>query len=235
MNAFEQLISGPFDGQWVFVLRIFIACLCGGAIGIERTLRQKEAGFRTHVIVALGSALMMVISKYGFMDVVFMDGISLDASRIAANIITGISFLGAGMIFVKGATIKGLTTAAGIWVTAAVGMAIGCGMYLTGLLSTVLVIVVQIVFHTFLIGFDKVLANDNTAEVIVRIRNTPEAVARFKGQLRERKIEIVSSKITVDADTYLNLALTVRTKDTDGLDDALSILRENEDVSGISI
>ena len=125
--------------QGEYLLRILIACICGGAIGIERTLRQKYAGFRTHVIVALGAALMMIISKYGFLDMAMYENLRADASRVASNILTGISFLGAGMIVLKGGSVRGLTTAAGIWSTAAVGMAIGAGMYFIGILSTLII------------------------------------------------------------------------------------------------
>ena len=105
---FVQNFTADFFPQLEYLLRIVIACLCGGFIGIERTLRQKDAGFRTHVIVALGAALMMVVSKYGFADSLAA-GYDPSPERIASNIITGISFLGAGMIFVRGANIKGLT------------------------------------------------------------------------------------------------------------------------------
>ena len=88
-------------GEWDYLIRIVVACLCGGLVGLERTKRLKEAGIRTHIIVALGATLIMVISKYGFSDVV-----GADASRIASNVITGISFLGAGVIFVRGGSVK---------------------------------------------------------------------------------------------------------------------------------
>ena len=192
--------------ELVYALRIILASICGGIIGVERTLRQKDAGFRTHIIVAMGSALMMIISKYGFYDVVTQEGISLDASRIAANIITGISFLGAGMIFVKGLSIKGLTTAAGIWVTSAVGMAIGAGMYTVGLVSVAVLLLVQITFHKFLIGFDKVLANDNVTPCFLQIENTPESVAQMKKFLKENKIHICDSTVKATTD---NMLLTI--------------------------
>lgn len=191
----------------VFVIRIILAGINGGIIGAERTLRQKDAGFRTHIIVAMGSALMMVISKYGFFDVVVRDGISTDASRIAANIITGISFLGAGMIFVKGFSIKGLTTAAGIWVTSAVGMAIGAGMYMVGFVSVVMLLLVQIIFHHFLIGFDKVLANDTLTPCFIQLANTPAAVEGMKEYMRKKGVNIADSTVDVSAD---NALLTVR-------------------------
>ena len=98
-----------------YMLRIAIAALCGGIIGFERSRMRKEAGLRTHIIVAVGAALLMIVSKYGFMDILDTPGIRVDGSRVAANVITGISFLGAGVIFVRDVSIKGLTTAAGLW------------------------------------------------------------------------------------------------------------------------
>ncbi|MBE6676576.1 MAG: MgtC/SapB family protein [Clostridia bacterium] len=132
-------------GAWDYLVRVVVACLCGGLIGLERTKRLKEAGIRTHIIVALGATLIMVVSKYGFSDV-----IGADASRIASNVVTGISFLGAGVIFVRGGSVKGLTTAAGIWATAAIGLALGAGMYTVGVLCTAIIIILQISLHKFL-------------------------------------------------------------------------------------
>ena len=205
---FLKIFTDPHS-EWTYLLRILIACLCGGAIGIERTLRQKDAGFRTHVIVALGAALIMTVSKYGFFDILEFEGLRADASRIASNVVTGISFLGAGMIFVKGTNIKGLTTAAGIWATAAVGMAIGCGLYITGIVSTVIIIVIQILFHTFLIGFDKILANDNSFDVVVRLENTDNSLEKFKRVLREHKIVVRDTKIALGDDGYFTIVLSV--------------------------
>ncbi|MBQ9975243.1 MAG: MgtC/SapB family protein [Clostridia bacterium] len=230
----EQFFINLWDAvshssEWVYLLRIFIACLCGGIIGIERTLRQKDAGFRTHLIVALGSALMMVISKYGF-----ADSIDFDAARVASNIITGISFLGAGMIFVKGINIKGLTTAAGIWATAAVGMAVGSGLYITGIVATLLLVLIQIVFHTFLIGFDKVLANDVTVEMVVRIKNTEDSLERFKDILRDKNIEYSEIKIELGDDGYFTVTLTVKGDREIDVDGILEAFNEHEHIRAIS-
>lgn len=197
------------SSEWMYLIRIMLSCLCGGAIGIERTLRQKDAGFRTHVIVALGASLIMIVSKYGFIDILQYEGLRADASRIASNVVTGISFLGAGMIFVKGTNIKGLTTAAGIWSTAAVGMAIGCGLYITGVVSTVIIIVIQILFHTFLIGFDKILANDNSFDVVIRLENTPDSLDSFKKVLAENNIVIRDNKITLGDDNHFTIVMSV--------------------------
>ena len=130
-----------------YLLRIVLAGILGTFIGYERKRRGKEAGIRTHIIVAMASALMMVISKYGFEDLYSNPKVSVDPTRIASQIITGIGFLGAGMIFVQRKTIKGLTTAAGVWATAGIGMAIGAGMYLIGGSTAVLIIIIQFIMH----------------------------------------------------------------------------------------
>ena len=129
------------------IFRILLACLCGVSIGFERKNRAKEAGMRTHCIVAAASALMMIISKYGFYDVVVAN-IKLDPSRMAAGIITGVGFLGAGIIYIQRGSIRGLTTAAGIWATAGIGMAAGAGMYIVGLASTGIILLAQVILHS---------------------------------------------------------------------------------------
>ena len=130
-----------------YFLRIFIACVCGLFIGLERSKRQKEAGIRTHIILAMGCALMTIVSKYGFEDLLSKNPNGADGSRVAANIITGIGFLGAGVIFVRGGSVRGLTTAAGIWTTAGIGIAIGSGLYSIGIGTTILLMFVQIFIH----------------------------------------------------------------------------------------
>lgn len=139
MNWFNTL-------QIAYIFRIIVACICGVLIGLERKNRAKEAGIRTHCIVACGASLMMIISKYGFFDIIEM-GLSFDCSRVAAQIISGVGFLGAGTIFVHKNTVTGLTTAAGIWATAGIGMALGAGMYPLGIASTIIILIIQILLH----------------------------------------------------------------------------------------
>lgn len=146
----KEFITETLQLQYVF--RILLAGLCGMMIGLERKNRSKEAGIRTHFVVACGAALMMVVSKYAFFDVIskgIYEGIEvrLDPSRIASTIASGIGFLGAGMIFVHKNTITGLTTAAGIWATSGVGMAIGAGLYSIGICSTIVILSAQILLH----------------------------------------------------------------------------------------
>lgn len=135
-----------------YICRILLAGICGMLVGIERKKRSKEAGTRTHFVVACGAALMMVISKYAFFDLitepVFQGAdVRLDPSRVASTIASGIGFLGAGMIFVHKNTIIGLTTAAGIWATSGIGMAIGAGMYAVGISVTFIIIIAQAILH----------------------------------------------------------------------------------------
>ena len=124
-----------------YILRIFIAGLLGGAIGLEREYRAKEAGLRTHFLVGLGSGLFMVLSAHGFDDVVLNEAIRHDVSRIAAQVVSGIGFIGAGCIIFQKHAVRGLTTAAGLWVAAAIGMAAGAGMYAVAVAATLMVIV----------------------------------------------------------------------------------------------
>ena len=123
------------DATYVdLTIRLSLALALGGAIGIEREYRAKEAGFRTHFLVALGSALFCVVSQYGF-------GFELkDSSRVAAQVVSGIGFLGAGTIIFQKNVVRGLTTAAGLWVTAAIGLACGTGMYMAAILTTAMVL-----------------------------------------------------------------------------------------------
>lgn len=123
-----------------FALRLFVAGAMGVLIGLEREYRAKEAGYRTHFLVALGSALMMIVSQYGFMDVLKTDLIRVDPSRIAAQVVSGIGFIGAGTIILQKQIVRGLTTAAGIWATSGIGLAVGAGMYAIGIAATLLVL-----------------------------------------------------------------------------------------------
>ena len=124
-----------------YLIGVAVAVMLGFAIGFERKLRFKEAGIRTHTIVCVGAALMMVVSKYAF------GGQQADVSRVASQIVSGIGFLGAGIIMFRGQKMHGLTTAAGIWATAGVGMAAGAGLYVVAIGATIVIIAVQCICH----------------------------------------------------------------------------------------
>ena len=134
-----------------FIIRLLVATALGAVIGLDREYRTKAAGFRTHVLVALGSALFMIISVHGFDDLPKdQRTLRMDPARIAAQVVTGIGFIGAGTIIFQKNVVKGLTTAAGLWVTAAVGMACGVGMYVLAIVSTLLVLICFEAFNFFL-------------------------------------------------------------------------------------
>lgn len=134
-----------------FIIRILVATVLGAIIGLDREYRTKAAGFRTHVLVAIGSALFMIISVHGFDDMP-KDQMTLrmDPARIAAQVVTGIGFIGAGTIIFQKNVVRGLTTAAGLWVTAAIGLACGVGMYVLAIVTTVLVMLCFEAFNFFL-------------------------------------------------------------------------------------
>jgi putative Mg2+ transporter-C (MgtC) family protein len=138
----NRLLKGEdvMELHYDFMLRLLIAGAMGVCIGVEREYRAKEAGYRTHFLVALGSALLMIVSQYGFSDVLAADLVRLDPSRIAAQVVSGIGFIGAGTIILQKQIVRGLTTAAGIWATSGIGLAIGAGMYGVGIAATVLVL-----------------------------------------------------------------------------------------------
>lgn len=124
-------------GQLGVLLPLAIALVLSTAVGIERELAAKSAGLRTHALVGVGSAAFMLVSKYGFDDLIGLDHVSLDPSRVAAQIVSGIGFIGGGLIFVRRDAVRGLTTAATVWVVAAVGMACGAGLPLLGVAGVV--------------------------------------------------------------------------------------------------
>ena len=174
-----------------FVLRLFVAAMLGGVIGLEREYRAKEAGFRTHFLVALGSGLFMILSQFGFDDVLgHYERVSLDPSRIASQVVTGIGFIGAGTIIFQKHVVRGLTTAAGLWVTSAIGMTAGAGMYVLSIATTVLVLLCLEALYFILQHF-------GTRNITVTF-STPkeENIQLVLQRLRDKEIIIDSYEMT---------------------------------------
>jgi putative Mg2+ transporter-C (MgtC) family protein len=135
--------TGALVGQgWLQAGELGVALVLSACIGVEREIRQKNAGLRTHTLVGLGAALFMLVSKYGFNDVLHTGMVVLDPSRMAAQIVSGIGFIGAGLIFVRRDSVRGLTTAASVWVTAAVGATAGAGLLLLAAETTAIYLVI---------------------------------------------------------------------------------------------
>jgi putative Mg2+ transporter-C (MgtC) family protein len=178
------------DIFWDFALRLFVAGAMGVLIGLEREYRAKEAGYRTHFLVALGSALMMIVSQYGFMEVLKTDLIRLDPSRIAAQVVSGIGFIGAGTIILQKQIVRGLTTAAGIWATSGIGLAVGAGMYAVGISATLLVLLGLETLSYFFksIGLRNMMIDFFTDD--------KEAIKRVSKKFNTRNYVVVSYEMT---------------------------------------
>lgn len=212
-----------------YLLGLVVAVICGAAIGIERTLRQKEAGIRTHIIVALGSALIMIVSKYGFFDLMsFSDSVKLDGARLAAQVVTGISFLGAGIIVYKG-TVKGLTTAAGVWTTAGIGLAAGAGMYGIAVYATLILLIVQIVVHKIL-----PVENTSTAAITVKLKQDVEAIETTSNLLKDNGYTIISCDVEKRNEKIVCM-YTVRAKSHINPEEINALLSVNDFVISVSV
>lgn len=149
MSAATSLAAGAVNIEGPLQIgELALALLLSTVVGIEREIRQKSAGLKTHALVGLGAALFMLISKYGFSDVVSPGHVLLDPSRVAAQIVSGIGFIGAGLIFVRRDAVRGLTTAASIWVTAAIGAAAGAGLPWLAIAATAGYFIVALLFAT---------------------------------------------------------------------------------------
>ncbi len=208
-----------------FLLRLFGAGLCGAVIGYERTARLKEAGIRTHLIVAMGAALFMIVSKYGFDDVIALDGVGLDPSRVAASIVSGVGFLGAGMIFMRDQSITGLTTAAGIWATSGIGMAVGAGLYFVGALGTVMIYVIQVILHKHFLW----LRAPHTTNLTLRMAGNEEGLESVCETLG-KECQIVSCKASCDDEGSMLVEFVVKAPRAYNSGKFLSLLKNNPNI-----
>lgn len=163
-------------------LRMILSAICGGMIGFERERKLKDAGIRTHALIALGATLVMIISKYGFFDLLRLTHAnwSVDPSRITAQVVSGIGFLGAGAIINRHNQVNGLTTAAGIWVTGAIGLAYGSGLYIMGIAGTACVLATQVLGR----NIDRVtLKRDRHVLLFVKAKMTTKELAGLQNEL----------------------------------------------------
>ncbi len=213
--------------EFIYLVRILLAGVCGILVGLERKNRSKEAGIRTHFVVASGAAIIMIVSKYAFFDVAqiaesvgFGGEIRLDPSRVASTIASGIGFLGAGMIFVHKNTITGLTTAAGIWAISGIGMAIGSGLYVIGFGSTLLILLGQLLLH---LDFHK-SRNAKMRLLIVKDVDESDYQAYLTDKLKALKIEIHSSVVDM-TDNGRNYAFTIELPKTATEDEIISLTK----------
>ena len=224
------------------IMRLVVAAFCGLVIGLERELRAKEAGVRTHFLVCFGSALFMVVSVYGFLSMTDaslvkatesintlangQDFRRFDQARIAAQIVSGIGFIGAGTIMVNRGNITGLTTAAGLWVVAGIGMAVGCGLYVIGLTATVFVLVGLEILRLF---FHK----ERLHSVVVYKTTKRDVIPQIEEALRKRGWNIVSHDMAVKGKSNDALRVTLTLQKHSSLSDEalVTFLHEFPDIT----
>lgn len=195
----DQFFISPHN--WDMILRLLLATVLGGAVGIERGSGDRPAGFRTHILVCTGSALIMLVSMYGFDDS-YISGISnannRDSARIAAQVVSGIGFLGAGTIIHEGVTVRGLTTAASLWMVSAIGLAAGAGMYILSIVSTAIMLVTLVSFRSWEKRFAGTSRN-NRRFIRVVAKNEPGIITSITSYLGENDIKVKSLNIKNNA------------------------------------
>ena len=211
-----------------FILRIFVAAVLGGLIGLEREYREKAAGLRTHFLVALGSALFMIISAHGFDGILKDPNMRLDVSRIAAQVVSGIGFIGAGTIIFQTHVVRGLTTAAGLWVTSAIGMTAGAGMYVLSIATTILVILCLEALYFILQHF-------GTRNISVTFSTPKEQnIKLVLQQLREKEVIIDSYEMNrkdTSSGHYYLVTMEMKVKRNHYQNHLLNFMAEFKDVT----
>lgn len=197
MNSFLATSPPNIEG-WLQISELGVAFLLSMMIGVEREIRQKSAGLRTHTLVGVGAALFMLISKYGFNDVLRPGLVELDPSRMAAQIVSGVGFLGAGLIFVRRDSVRGLTTAAAVWVTAAVGAACGAGLPILACAATVIYFIVAVTFPSL----TNRLPHSSTVISVIKVRYPEgQGILREVLQLATNR-GFALSEISTETDRY---------------------------------
>jgi len=221
-----------FESQFIdmhLYIRLILAVVFGIIIGYERHNRYKNAGIRTHVIVCLGATLLMIISKYGFIDVIDIYS-KIDPSRIASSIATGVGFLGAGTIIVKNRNVTGLTTAAGIFTTAAIGMAVGAGMYILSFTTTMLVVIVQTVFFYSNTYNNKIVKSYSIDIVLLNTSSFNEV----KDALSANGVEISSFKLNKKSQA-IDLEMEIECFNNIEVDEIINYLSNNDNVKSFNL
>ena len=219
-----------------FCLRLIFAFLVGGMVGLERSQHFKEAGVRTHVIVCCTSALIMLISKYGFADMgssSVMEAFGTkgaDSARVAAQAVSGISFLCAGVIIKVGGNIRGLTTAAGIWMTASIGLAIGAGMYIVSAFMAILLFLMQYVFRRVPLGSESY--DGYHLKFVVKTGENFQAT--LKDKLNEWKVTVVDSTITWKRNDVVEFDYVILCPEEIRYSEIRNFVKENDGVVSFS-
>ncbi|WP_304583187.1 MgtC/SapB family protein [uncultured Alistipes sp.] len=215
--------------EWNFVWRLCVAGLCGTIIGLDREYRVKDAGFRTHFLVALGSALMMVVSQYGFGELLASHGdLRFDPGRIAAQVVSGIGFIGAGTIILHRQLVRGLTTAASLWATAGIGLAAGAHMYVLAGAATVLTLFGLEALTLFFGGLGR------KRTLLVYSSAHRAAVEAMFDKLKTSRYTVISYEVEarkIDGEVRYRATLVIRAKGAAEENEFVDLLREAPDIT----
>ena len=215
--------------EWNFVWRLCVAGLCGTIIGLDREYRVKDAGFRTHFLVALGSALMMVVSQYGFGELLAAHGdLRFDPGRIAAQVVSGIGVIGAGTIILHRQLVRGLTTAASLWATAGIGLAAGAHMYVLAGAATVLTLFGLEALTLFFGGLGR------KRTLLVYSSAHRAAVEAMFDKLKTSRYTVISYEVEarkIDGEVRYRATLVIRAKGAAEENEFVDLLREAPDIT----
>lgn len=215
--------------EWNFIWRLCAAGLCGTIIGLDREYRVKDAGFRTHFLVAMGSALMMIVSQYGFEELLAShEGLRFDPGRIAAQVVSGIGFIGAGTIILHRQLVRGLTTAASLWATAGIGLAAGAHMYAVAGAATLLTLFGLEALTLFFGGLGR------KRTLIVYSSGRREAVDAVFNEFKTSKYTVVSYEVEpsrIDGAAVYRATLVIRAKGAAEEEEFVNLLRESQDIT----
>lgn len=217
---------------WTMIIRLLLATALGAFIGIEREYHAKEAGLRTHLLVGLGACLFMILSIYGFDFMLDKDHVSFDPSRIASQVVTGIGFIGAGTIILQKQMVRGLTTAAGLWATAAIGLACGAGMYVVAVVSTAIVLISLGLINVFV-----PVVSQKERNVTFLVEDYA-VLTEILDKLRQEKITVLNYEMHKDAEENngkMLVSLELRMKRYDNVKGISSILKNFEKVEIIQV
>ena len=211
-----------------FMLRLLVAGILGAIIGLDREYRAKEAGYRTHFLVSLGSALIMIVSQYGFQEIIKENSVTLDPSRVAAQVVSGIGFIGAGTIIIHRQLVRGLTTAASLWATAGIGLAAGGHMYVVAGAATVLTLFGLEVLTLFFGGLGR------RRTMIVFSAQKKEFIDAMFARLESKDYSVISYEVETQrpSDGVVHRAtIVIRAKGQASEEGYIDLLRENPDIT----
>ena len=230
MNFIQQFLESLI-GQWELFIRLIFASVCGAIIGLERSHRRKDAGIKTHIILALGAALFMIVSQVGFESISVSETYRADISRIASNIVTGVSFLCAGVIFVRGGSVKGLTTATGIWATAGIGMAAGAGMYEITFFATILILFIQ----TFFSRIAARLESHGTIDISLVLKEGDDANEKVTKLYEYTRSKPSNIKMTKNTNGTILVKMTIHVRYNISELELLDKIKAEEEIIDISL